>query len=89
MGSEGFLLVAQNFVAERAEGTYVYTTDGQRHLDMAAGASSPDSSYLPPCVIVSFSSEVDPSRALSSSIALFLRLQALEWSRLGTATRKW
>ena len=30
----------QDFIAERAQGTYVYTTDGQKHLDMAAGTSS-------------------------------------------------
>ena len=27
----------QDFIAERAEGTYVWTTDGQKHLDMACG----------------------------------------------------
>lgn len=27
----------QDFIAERAEGSYVWTTDGQKHLDMACG----------------------------------------------------
>lgn len=29
--------MSQDLVAERAQGTYIYTTDGQKHLDMAAG----------------------------------------------------
>lgn len=27
----------QDYIAERAQGTYVWTTDGQKHLDMACG----------------------------------------------------
>ena len=30
----------QNFIADRAKGTYVWTTDGQKHLDMATGLHS-------------------------------------------------
>ena len=30
-------LYLQDFIAEKAEGTYVWTTDGQKHLDMACG----------------------------------------------------
>lgn len=50
----------QNFVAERAEGTYVYTTDGSRHLDMATGTypilrtvhtDMPSSVSSEPCLI--------------------------------------
>ena len=28
---------AQDFIAEKAQGSYVWTTDGQKHLDMACG----------------------------------------------------
>ena len=27
----------QDFIAQKAEGSYVWTTDGQKHLDMACG----------------------------------------------------
>lgn len=31
------ILYLQDFIAEKAEGSYVWTTDGQKHLDMACG----------------------------------------------------
>ena len=30
----------QDFIAEKAEGSYLWTTDGQKHLDMACGEAS-------------------------------------------------
>lgn len=34
----------QDFIAERASGSYVWTTDGQKHLDMATGTTLSSSS---------------------------------------------
>ena len=41
-------LPMQNFIAERASGSYIYSTDGQKHLDMAAGTVP---QYAAPCFV--------------------------------------
>ncbi|CAL5226943.1 g9827 [Coccomyxa viridis] len=42
---------SSDFVAERAEGTYIYTTDGQKHLDMAAGIGVVSTGHCHPKVV--------------------------------------
>ncbi|DBA97194.1 hypothetical protein WJX77_010196 [Trebouxia sp. C0004] len=40
-----------DFIAERAEGTYVWTTDGQKHLDMACGIGVASTGHCHPKVV--------------------------------------
>lgn len=65
----------QDFIAERAEGTYVWTTDGQKHLDMACGKL---------CVHC-----FQDVLLYVQQSAIRYATQVLEWPPLAIATPKW
>jgi len=65
----------QDFIAERAEGTYVWTTDGQKHLDMACGELRCDCFQ-------------DVLLCVQQLLILYAT-QVLEWLPLAIAIPKW
>lgn len=78
---------AQNFIAERASGSYIYSTDGQKHLDMAAGTKARQqwSCFVSTC----HAGESAIIKQFALHNCTYNCMQASEWSQQATATPRW